>query len=90
MSVKISLHKTHRPFADGLEVVEVDGSTVGECIDALIERYPEMEKKLFVEKDKLLNAIEIYLNLETAYPDELARPVKDGDEIHITVMLAGG
>ncbi|MCP4691949.1 MAG: MoaD/ThiS family protein [Desulfobacterales bacterium] len=90
MSVKIHIHKTHRPFTDGLEVVEVDGSVVEECLDRLIERYPEMEKKLFVKKGKFLNAIEIYLNLETAYPDELARPVKDGDEIYITVMLSGG
>ncbi len=90
MSVKISLHKTHRPFADGLEVVDVEGSAVGECLDALIERFPEMEKKLFAEKGKLRDAIEIYLNLESAYPDELARPVKDGDEIFVTIILAGG
>ena len=25
-----------------------------------------------------------------AYPNELAKPVKDGDEIHLVVMLAGG
>ncbi len=90
MSVKINLHKTHRPFADGLEMVEVDGSTVGECLGALVERFPEMEEKLFAKKGKLHDVIEIYLNLESAYPDELTRPVKDGDEIYATIILAGG
>ncbi|MBW1912190.1 MAG: MoaD/ThiS family protein [Deltaproteobacteria bacterium] len=36
------------------------------------------------------NVIEVYVNGETAYPDELARQVRDGDEIHLLVMLAGG
>ena len=36
------------------------------------------------------NHIEVFINLETTYPQELAVPVKDGDEIHVAVMLAGG
>ena len=90
MSVKTHIHKTHRQFTNGLEVVEVDGSTVGECLNHLVGRFPGMEKELFDKKGGLRNIIEIYINLESAYPDELAKHVKDGDEIHITFMLAGG
>ncbi|MBI2979332.1 MAG: MoaD/ThiS family protein [Chloroflexi bacterium] len=32
----------------------------------------------------------IYVNEESAFPEELARPVKDGDELHIVTMIAGG
>jgi molybdopterin converting factor small subunit len=49
-----------------------------------------MEKALFTKKDKLLNTIEIYVNHASAYPNELLKPVKDGDEIHLITMLAGG
>jgi hypothetical protein len=49
-----------------------------------------MGKVLFNKKNKLINVIEIYVNLKSAYPDELARQVKDGDNIHITLMSAGG
>jgi len=49
-----------------------------------------MEKALFAKKDQLLKNVEIYLNRESAYLDELVKPVKDGDEIHLVVMLAGG
>ena len=90
MGVCVNIHQTHRHLADGLEVVEVGGNSVGECLNNLIERYPAMEDALFDEKGKLINVIEIYHNLESAYPDELARPVEDGDEIHITIILAGG
>ena len=49
-----------------------------------------MKKALFDKKGKLKNIINIYLNQESTYPEELAKAVKDGDEIHITVILAGG
>jgi len=90
VSVKINIHKTHRQFTNGLNIVEVDGNTVGACLDSLVRKFPGMEKALFNKKGKLANVIEIYLNLKSAYPDELAKPVKDGDDIHITLMIAGG
>ena len=47
-------------------------------------------KSALTKKDQLLNNVEILLNHISAYPNELAKPVKDGDEIHLVVMLAGG
>jgi molybdopterin converting factor small subunit len=90
MSVNVNIHTTHRQFTNGLKVVPVEGSTVGECLNHLIKQFPGMEKALFANKDKLLRNIEIYLNDASAYPNELVKPVKDGDEIHLIVMLAGG
>ena len=90
MPVKIHIHATHRRFTNGQEVVEVEGITVGECLNDLIRQYPEMEKAIFVKKDKLHNVVEVYLNHATAHPNELVKPVKDGDEIHLIIMLAGG
>jgi spore maturation protein CgeB len=49
-----------------------------------------MEKALFAKKDKLFNIIEVYVNQASAYPNELVKPIKDGDDIHLVVMLAGG
>jgi len=90
MAIRVHVHTTHRQFTNGLEVVEVRGDTVGQCLGHLIQQFPGMEKALFAKKDKLLNIVEVYVNQATAYPDELAKPVKDGDEIHLVVMLAGG
>jgi len=49
-----------------------------------------MKAILFDRKGRIKNTIEIYVNMESAYPDELKKPVKNGDVIHIALMLAGG
>jgi len=90
VGVKINIHKTQRQYTDGQEAVTVKGKTVGECLQALIQTFPRIKESLFDSKGRLLSVVEIYVNMESAYPDELAKAVKDGDEIHITVMLAGG
>jgi molybdopterin converting factor small subunit len=90
MPVNVHIHKTHRQHTNGLEVVAVAGRTVGECLSQLIRQFPGMEKPLFARKDKLQNNVEIFINDATAYPNELVKPVKDGDEIHLVVMLTGG
>ena len=90
MAIKVHIHATHRQFTDGMEVVEIEGSTVGECLNHLIKQFPGMEKALFAKKGKLFNIIEVYVNQASAYPNELVKPIKDGDDIHLVVMLAGG
>ena len=90
MAAKVHIHTTHRQYTNGLEVVEVKGNTVGDCLNHLVQQFPGMEKALFAKKDKLHNIVEVYVNHATAYPNELMKPVKDGDEIHLVVMLAGG
>lgn len=90
MPVKIHIHITHRQFTNGQDVVTAEGTTVGECLNHLIKQFPGMEKALFAKKDKLLNVVEVFLNHAAAFPNELTKPVKDGDEITLLVMLAGG
>jgi molybdopterin converting factor small subunit len=90
MSVAVNIHKTHRQFTAGQESVQVSGDTVGDCLNDLVQRFPQMKTALWGGGGRLKNQIEIYVNMESAYPDELKKRVVPGDEIHITVMLAGG
>ena len=77
-------------LAGGNEVVETDGSTVGKCIEQLIVLHPRLKELVFYKDGQLQTFIEIYLNGKAAYPDELARKVEAGDEIHLTMTIAGG
>ena len=90
MSVKINIPLLYRNITDGLSAVEVEGTTVEDCLKRFMQRFPGVKGVLFDKKGRVLNGIEIYINHKSAYPDELAKPVKDGDEISITLVLAGG
>jgi hypothetical protein len=43
MAVQVHIHKTHRQFTNGLEVVSLEGSRVGGCLNRLIKQFPAME-----------------------------------------------
>jgi molybdopterin converting factor small subunit len=90
MGVKVNLHLTLRRHTGGREAVEVEGKTVGECLRNVVKQFPGLDASIFDKKGGLSHLVEIYLNLQSAYPKELAKPVKDGDEIHVTLLLAGG
>jgi len=90
MSVTINLHPNLLQFTNDQAIVEVNGNTVGQCLDDLVKQFPQIKSWLFDKTGKLLNYIEIYVNQESSYPEELAKPVKDGDELHITLIIAGG
>jgi len=90
MSVGINIHQSLRHLTNGKAIVEVDGNTVGSCLNNLVQQFPGIKPKLFDEKGKLLNYVDIYVNLESSYPKELPMPVKDGDKLSVTLIIAGG
>jgi len=90
MSVKINIHPFLHHLANDQDVVEVNGSTVGQCLEQLVARFPELRQWLFGKDGNLTGLVDIYVNLESSYPEELAKPVKDGDELHIIIIIAGG
>lgn len=90
MSITIYLHKTHCQYAGGAEIVNVDGKTIHECLDNLVDIHPGLKKVVFTEKGKLHPLIEVYLNSTSAYPDALRKAVNEGDKIHLVYTLAGG
>ena len=90
MSVKIHIRPGLEQLAQGQPVVEVKGSTVGECLNNLIKLFPDIKPALFADNGKVLDYVDIFVNGQSSYPDELARAVKDGDELHILRVIGGG
>ncbi len=90
MSVTINIPIFLQSFVDDKESLQEEGNTVGEALRNLCQQYPDMKKLLFDRQGKLMTYLGIYLNAQDAYPDELLKPVKDGDAIHILMLIAGG
>ncbi len=88
--IKISIPAYMRSFTNNMEVVEVNGSTVGECLNHLVKQFPGMKKQIFSKNGNLFENIIISVNGESAYPEQLAKPVKEGDELNILLIVGGG
>ena len=88
--IKINIPSYMQSFTNNMEVIEVNGSTVGECLSHLVEQFPGIQKRLFSKHGNLFENIIISINGESAYPEQLAKPVKEGDELNILLIIGGG
>ncbi len=83
MPVTVQIHEKFRPSTGEQPSAEVDGRTIGECLTNLIARFPALARDLFAGKGKLSPRVDILVNGESAYPEELVRRVMPGDELYI-------
>ena len=90
MSVTVNCHYFLPHLTLDQETVEVNGTTVGECLTQLATQYPRTKEWLFREDGKLRDFIDININLDNPCPEGLVKPVKDGDQIFIVMMISGG
>jgi molybdopterin converting factor small subunit len=90
MNVKIVIPPLLIHLVDNNKIVYVKGKTVGECLDALIKQYPQIKKLLLDESGKVQSYIDVYVNGESSYPEELDKAVNEGDELCIISVIAGG
>ena len=90
MSVEIFLPPMLQVMAGDEKQVACTGNTIGNCLNDLIEKYPQMKLKVFGRNGKLANGVNVFLNGTNVLPDKLSSPVRDGDKIHVSFLVLGG
>ena len=90
MAVTVKIPAQLRAVTDGKEEVEVDGSTVGEVLDAVFARHEDLEERITEDGD-LRRFVNVYVGGEDIrFRDGLGTEVSDGDEVQILPAVAGG
>jgi MoaD family protein len=90
MSVTVKIPTQLRAATGGEATAEVDGSTVGEVLDALYDRYDELRSRI-AEDGGLRRFVNVYVGGEDIrFLEGLETPVSDGDEVTILPAVAGG
>lgn len=80
-----------RQHADGQTEVELEGSTIGEVLEALTTNYPDTRPQLFGEDGELNRFVNVYLNDEDVRVlDGLGTQVGEADTVMILPAMAGG
>ena len=90
MSIKVNLTPYFHDITKKNLTMEANGHTVREVIEDIDRRYPGFKKECIDEQGRLHGFLEIYINQESAFPDELKRKVNDNDEITILTVIGGG
>jgi molybdopterin synthase sulfur carrier subunit len=90
MSTKIVIPSFLKQFTGNSKEFNATGSTVGECLNDLIKHYPGIRSLLLDENGRLRTNIDVFVNGQSSYPEELNKPVHEGDEFHIAYVMVGG
>ena len=80
-----------RTQVNGQKEVEASGSTVGEVVNDLVARYPQMGEQLLSPDGGLHRFVNVYLNgQDVRYMQLLDTPVGERDALIILPAMAGG
>jgi molybdopterin converting factor small subunit len=90
MSIKIGIPPFLLQLVNNNKSVTVEGNTVGDCLQALINLFPKVENVILDKNGALLKYIDVYVNGTSVYPEDLVKPVKNGDELYILNIIVGG
>ena len=90
MSVRIRIPWFLQNATGGAKAVEVNGATVGDCLNELVARFPASREEIFDAEGKLSPFTDIHLGGRSIRREGLARPVQNGDELAILLIIGGG
>lgn len=90
MAVTVKIPAQLRPATGGEGEIEVEGSTVGEALDAVFAAHGGLQDRI-TENGDLRRFVNVYVAGEDIrFSDGLATPIEDGAEVTILPAVAGG
>jgi hypothetical protein len=90
VSVEVYLTPSLQYVISDVKSITVEGQTLGECLNNMVAMYPELSGLLFGPGKKIRNDYVLFIDGESAPPDDLDRPVKAGGRLHIVDVIIGG
>lgn len=88
MNVTILVTPVLRQYTNNRKSIEVEGTTVRDCLNSFVARYPDTEKWIFSDNNAPM--ICLFLNKEVVLPENLDKIVSEGDVIDLLAVVAGG
>jgi MoaD family protein len=91
VSVKVRIPTTLRTLTGGASEVEVDGSTVGEVLDALNGAHPGFRDRIFDDNGNLRRFVNVFVaDDDVRFLEGVDTKVPDGETVSIVPAVAGG
>jgi len=91
MTHKILIPTPLRVYAGKRDIVEAEGSTVGELLANMTAQHTDLRNHLYTEDGKLRSFVNIYVNDDDIrYLEKEHTQLKPGDTVSIIPSVAGG
>ena len=91
MSLTIQIPTPLRRFTNESGEVQVEGATVGDAMQRLVDRHAALKPHLYTDEGKLRSFVNLFLNDEDVrYMKQENTPVREGDTLSIIPSIAGG
>jgi len=91
MSIRIIIPAALRQYAENRDSVNLSGQNIGELLDNLMQKFPNMKKHLFSEDGQIRNFVNVYVNDDDIrYLENSQTQLKEGDVISLIPSVAGG
>ena len=91
MSIRIIIPAALRQYAENRDSVNLSGQNIGELLDNLMQKFPNMKKHLFSEDGQIRNFVNVYVNDDDIrYLENSETQLKEGDVISLIPSVAGG
>ena len=90
MAITVKIPAQLRAVTDGEGKLEVEGTTVGEALDAVFDAHSDVRERITQDGD-LRRFVNVYVSGEDIrFQDGLDTQISDGDEVTILPAVAGG
>ena len=91
MATRILIPTPLRPFTGGLDAVDIEGTTIGDLLKALVAQHGGLRRHLYSDEGNLRSFVNIYVNDEDIrYLQREGTPVSQKDTVSIVPSVAGG
>ena len=74
----------------GRALIDVDGTTVGECVEAVCARFAGFHELIFDAAGNVHKFVTLFVNGDEIERSALDTPVAKSDEVEILAAIAGG
>ncbi len=80
-----------RANVGGVKSLELDGDSIRDVVDVLIDRHPSLGAQLLTDDGDLNRFVNVYVNgQDVRYLSGLDTPVAPADEVRLLPAMAGG
>jgi len=90
MSIKVNFPWFLQHATGGIKNAEVNGHTVGECIDAIVAAYPRIKEELYDKEGNFSPYIDILIDGRSVYKQGLSQPIAPGSQLSLLLIVDGG